>query len=286
MSRYSRNYRTQEAPDNHDRWMVSYADFITLLFAFFVVMYAISVSKEGEFTVVSESIQEAFNSGSSQKDENSEEVSQEANNVIDLQGGSGLLPENNSLTEPVVELSESMEHLQNLANQAVMQPVVDEVEKTLQSLLESGGVNITSDDLWMKIDIESEVLFESGFAALHQKATPTMHALANVLKKFPHSVQVEGYTDNIPIQNETYPSNWELSAARAASVVHLFTQSGVDPRRMSAIGYGEFRPLGSNNTAQGRSKNRRVSIIVLADSQVGRLVDIQQQFKQSADLKP
>jgi len=284
MSRYNRKRHMEQDPDIHDRWMVSYADFITLLFAFFVVMYAISISQEGSFRTVSDSIEQAFNPEFSEKSKRDDSLTDsDGLSIIGLEGGEGVLPETELAIVDGPELSTSMEKLQELASQGVMVPVVGEVEQTLQSLIDEGSVTITSDDLWMQIDIESNVLFDSGFAALHQAVTPTMRALAGVLNKFPHSVQVEGYTDNVPIKNEIYPSNWELSAARAASVVHLFSQNGLDPQRMSAVGFGEFRPVADNETPSGRAKNRRVAIIVLADSQAGRLIDIQQQLTPSQE---
>ena len=281
MSRSQQRKASLEEPDNHERWMVSYADFITLLFAFFVVMYAISISQEGNFRVLSESIEEAFEPAKYEEEVEKYDSPSTSEVPIDMGGIEGEeLEESTAQETPPAPLSPSMERLQALASQALMDPVVNEVEQTLQALIEQGGVKITSDDLWMQIDFESEVLFDSGFAALHQQIRPTLGSLADVLKQFPHAVQVEGYTDNIPIQNETFPSNWELSAARAASVVHLFTQSGVDPKRMSAVGYGEFRPLGENDTAVGRAKNRRVSIVILADKGAGRLVDLQQRLEE------
>ena len=165
-----------------------------------------------------------------------------------------------------------------LASQGIMEPVVDKVEEALKTFIEEGGIHITSDDLWVQIDIESGLLFESGFSRLNDRVVPTMRSLAKVLDTFPYRIQVEGYTDNIPIQNEIYPSNWELSAARSASVVHLFARNGVDPERMSAVGFGEFRPVAENDTPQGRAKNRRVVIVVLADQLAGRLTTLQQQL--------
>lgn len=277
-SRSAQRRRLRQEPDNHERWMVSYADFITLLFAFFVVMYAISISQEGSFRVLSDSLEEAFNPVEEEL-EGIYDSPSTSEVPIDMGGTEGEELEESVAQQPPPEpLSPSMERLQALASQDLMDPVVKEVEQTLQALIEQGGVNITSDDLWMQIDFGSEVLFESGFASLHQQVQPTMRALAAVLQQFPHAVQVEGYTDNVPIQNEIFPSNWELSAARAASVVHLFTQSGVDPQRMSAIGYGEFRSIAENTTPEGRAKNRRVSVVILADKGAGRLVDLQQRL--------
>lgn len=282
MTRKYRKRHMEQDPDIHERWMVSYADFITLLFAFFVVMYAISISKEGSLSVVSDSIERAFTPQDTSKsvaEDDAASSTESSLSVIDLNGGEGVLEGHESPSPPVPEISESMAKLQELATQGVMKPVVDEVEKALESLIEEGGVNITSDDLWVQIDIESNLLFESGLAQLNNNVTSTMRSLARVLEQFSHNIQVEGYTDNVPIQNETYPSNWELSAARSASVVHLFAQSGVDPKRMSAVGFGEFRPVAENDTPQGRAKNRRVVIVVLADQQAGRLIELQQQLQ-------
>jgi chemotaxis protein MotB len=102
-----------------------------------------------------------------------------------------------------------------------------------------------------------------------------------VLKKLPNSIDVEGHTDNIPIKNELFPSNWELSASRAASVVHLFTRYGVNPKRLSSIGYAEFRPVASNATSEGRLRNRRVKIVVLADKNARRIVEIDRDIGQA-----
>ncbi len=279
MSRFYRHRQLEQDPDIHERWMVSYADFITLLFAFFVVMYALSMTHEGSFRVLSDSLEQAFNPQIEQGLSSNEVEPKSSDNLVDLGGTKGVLDGGSGVIEAIPELSDSMEKLQELASQQLMAPIEEEVQQTLFALIESGGVNITSEDLWMQIDIESGVLFESGRAKLQSTIIPTMQALASTLKKFHHHVQVEGYTDDVPIQNDVYPSNWELSAARAASVVHLFTQNGVDPERMSAVGYGEFRPIADNESAEGRAKNRRVVIVILADKQAGRLIDLQQQLK-------
>ena len=231
MARKYRKRHLEQDPDIHDRWMVSYADFITLLFAFFVVMYALSISEEGRFKVLSESIEQAFTPEKilQTSPEDNPASANDSSSVIDLNRGDALLDGNDVPESPVVEISESMEKLQELASQGIMEPVVDKVEEALKTFIEEGGIHITSDDLWVQIDIESGLLFESGFSRLNDRVVPTMRSLAKVLDTFPYRIQVEGYTDNIPIQNEIYPSNWELSAARSASVVHLFARNGVDP---------------------------------------------------------
>jgi chemotaxis protein MotB len=113
--------------------------------------------------------------------------------------------------------------------------------------------------------MKSKMLFESGSARLSRDALTVLRNVADILKPLPNQILVEGHTDNVPIRTIAFPSNWELSAARAASVVHLFTRQGVDSSRLAAIGYGEFRPVGDNETEEGRQKNRRVALIMMTE---------------------
>jgi len=114
------------------------------------------------------------------------------------------------------------------------------------------------------VEIRTDVLFPSASAALVSDAVPIMTKLAHTLQPFPNPIRIEGYTDDLPINSDRFPSNWELSAARAASVARLFTSLAIDPRRLTVTGYGEFRPIADNKTAEGRDKNRRVVLVVLA----------------------
>lgn len=155
-----------------------------------------------------------------------------------------------------------------------MAQVVTEVQGAMQDLIAAGDIKISSDELWVEIDIKSQILFDSGSALLQPTAMPVLEKLSGVLNKFNHSIQVEGFTDNVPIANAVYPSNWELSAARAANVVHLFMNNGVNPSRMAAIGFGEHRPIADNATLDGRMQNRRVAIVVLADDSARRILDL------------
>jgi chemotaxis protein MotB len=132
--------------------------------------------------------------------------------------------------------------------------------------------DLISDDLvsvrrmqsWLEVEIRTDVLFPSASAALVSDAVPIMTKLAHTLQPFPNPIRIEGYTDNLPINSDRFPSNWELSAARAASVARLFTSLAIDPKRLTVTGYGEFRPIADNKTAEGRDKNRRVVLVVLA----------------------
>ena len=128
--------------------------------------------------------------------------------------------------------------------------IADEVAKKLKPLVDKDIVNIHKTNKGVEIEIKSNILFGSGQAVLQRSAKPALLQIADVLKSLKNPVNVEGFTDNIPIQTLVFPSNWELSAARAASVVHLFSNSGIKPQRMSAIGYGEFKPIASNATEE------------------------------------
>jgi chemotaxis protein MotB len=255
-----RKYKDEEQNKN-DRWLVSYADFITLLFAFFVVMYSVSSVNEGKYRVLSDSITSAF------------ELSQDG---ISVQLESPLKP-------PIIEHDITINNqphvlIKNnypnnwsgiLANEKAkdsLNRIAARVENSLAKLINKNLVYVKKNDLWIEVEIKSSILFSSGSSYLSDNSRPLLKELAKVLNQYGNQIQVEGFTDNIPIQTSEFPSNWELSASRAASVVRLLSREGVDPARMSAVGYGEFRPMASNSTPLGRSKNRRVKIIILSNS--------------------
>ena len=253
--------KKQEEHENHERWLVSYADFITLLFAFFVVMYSISSVNEGKYRVLSDSISAAFDPSRA---------------GLPIKLSSPLKP-------PILErdmLSSSPSSAAMDSNYPSMatgpQPtrqdrinlrkISKQVEKSLADLIDQDLIRVKRNDLWVEIEIKSSILYKSGSARLSRQATPVLKKIARTLAKFPNQIQVEGFTDNVPIRTPTYPSNWELSAARAASVVHLFTQAGVPAKHLSAIGYAEHKPIASNKTAKGRQKNRRINIVVQSEA--------------------
>ena len=134
----------------------------------------------------------------------------------------------------------------------------------MSDLVEDELIQVRRDKRWIEVEIKSSILFESGRAELSEQSIPILRQLADKFKPLDNVIHVEGFTDNVPISNFDYFSNWELSAARAASVVHLFTGLGVDPQRMAAIGYGEFRPVASNETLEGRARNRRVVLVIMS----------------------
>lgn len=273
--------KPHEEHENHERWLVSYADFITLLFAFFVVMYAISSVNEGKYRVLSDALVAAFRS--SPKSLQPIQVgSLSKAPVISTAQEDHRKPAMMRLPKMYISQSETLEGLvrdplmdeqytegSDLAN---IGKIADAVEQALESLVEKGVITITRNALWIEVEIRDSILFPSGSARLQDEARPVLEELAHILMDFPNPVRVEGYTDNVPINTIVYPSNWELSAARATSVIRLFAGTGIPPQRMVAQGYGEYRPVADNNTPEGRAKNRRVVIVVLADKEVERLL--------------
>ncbi len=250
MALYRRRRRRRESdePDNHDRWLVSYADFITLLFAFFVVMYAISSVSEGKYRVMSDSIVYAFRSVPGA---NSGATS------MGIPGESALPAIPIRRNPPRIRTEEAQpakkEHLRNLAK---------DINQALAPLMAEGKVRVTEGALTITVDINASVLFAPGEARLDLGAVRALGTVGRVLAATDFPIVVEGHTDNIRISTPQFPTNWELSAARAASVVRLFIDTAVDPRRLTATGYADQRPVADNATAEGRQRNRRVAITI------------------------
>ncbi|MCF6234871.1 MAG: flagellar motor protein MotD [Gammaproteobacteria bacterium] len=270
--------KRQEEHINHERWLISYADFITLLFAFFVVMYSVSSVNEGKYRVLSDSLSAAFSDPKrSMEPIQVGQVSREGLSSISTIGdgqGSGLL----SLPQ-IPNLDKNQTEADHQKGKEALNDISSLIEGTLSDFIENGDIEITRNDLWIEIDIKSSLLFPSAMATLQPAAVKILKSLSSILKSYQNPIHVEGFTDSIPIKTIIFPSNWELSASRAASVVQLLTQTGVNPSRMAAIGYGPYRPIASNDTAIGRSKNRRIVLVVLADERVQRILTEQLRTK-------
>ncbi len=157
-----------------------------------------------------------------------------------------------------------MEDGRILEREKAMIAVADQIETAVAPLMEEGLLSVKRTKDWVEVEINTSVLFTSGSASPSAQAVPVLRGLAEILGPMPNRIHVEGFTDNLPIKTSVYPSNWELSAARAGSVVRLFDLYGVDPSRMAAIGFGEHRPVSDNATAEGPARNLRVVIVNLA----------------------
>ncbi|MCU7939690.1 MAG: flagellar motor protein MotD [gamma proteobacterium symbiont of Bathyaustriella thionipta] len=246
--------RRKKKPEEHvnlERWLVSYADFITLLFAFFVVMYAISSVNEGKYRVLSDTLNDVFQSRPTSA------TPIEFDNA--LQDQPSMAEDPDFIDIPVPENDKNLTPPEN----PELETLSKEISKAVQPLINDDLINIKKTDFWLEIDIKSSILFGSVDAQLSEDAEDVLASIALLIKDYPNDVQVEGFTDNVPIKTKFFPSNWELSSSRAASVVHLFEEEGVDPKRMQAIGYGEHRPRAENTTEAGRNTNRRVNLVIL-----------------------
>jgi chemotaxis protein MotB len=138
-----------------------------------------------------------------------------------------------------------------------------QVQDAMRALIDAKLITVRRENMWLEIEINTDILFPSGAGAFSPTAEPVLDKLAEVLRPFPNPIRVEGHTDDRPIHTGPFPSNWELSAARAASVVHQFTKQGIDPLRLEIVGFGEFHPRQPNDSSEGRNANRRVAVLVL-----------------------
>lgn len=241
----SRRRRPKEEEQEHlDRWLVSYADFITLLFAFFVVMYSLSVINEGKYRLLSNSIVAAFNKN----------VVQVEVTPIASTGVPQML-----LNKPSIAINPKHEEEKRRAK-VKMRDIAREVMDAMGPMAKEGQVRVTEGLLGITIEINASLLFSPGEAKIALPAAAALSSVAQVLAPTDFPIIVEGHTDNLPISTQQFPSNWELSGARASSVVRLFIDSGVAAKRLTATGYADQRPVDDNATAEGRTRNRRVAI--------------------------
>lgn len=262
----------------HEAWAIPYGDLLTLLLAFFVAMYAVSVVDADKYQVLSQSLSTAFSVPTAVDPiQVGEPTLEEAPISEDVPRSlappeviSGQMPQPRPELDPLSPTAVALAAILGQVSEAERVKIITEIQgmsEELQSamgeLIKEGRIQIKRQPYWIEIAINSNLLFSSGSATLDPAARPMLVEIAQRLKGHDVRIHVEGHTDNRPISNVIYPSNWELSSGRAATVVNLFAQNGVDPEQMVAIGYGEFHPVAPNDTEEGRARNRRVSIIVL-----------------------
>jgi len=205
--------KESEEKENHDRWLISWADFLTLLFTFFVALYALSTVDKQKAEDLSVSLKTVFK-------------------IIDP-------PIKKDIEKP---------------------DVIKELERALSQYPE---ITIKENHRGYVIKLQDTVLFKSGEYELNESAKEILDKIVLSLRLLPNKISIEGHTDNVPVKSMTVRSNWDLSSLRALSVLYYFKDSGISPDRLSATGYGEYRPIADNETEEGRAKNRRVEIVLL-----------------------
>jgi chemotaxis protein MotB len=278
----------KEKPQNHERWIISYADFTTLLLATFVVMYAVSSINSSKFQEMAEAFSTAF-----------------IGKVSTIRA-SGMAAANKApfdympspVHTPVITREEQIKHLPPALRQQVERQVeklseaYEKLTRLLAVMIQEGQVRVSLQPLGVVIDINAVVLFKSGKAELTSGALKLIEQVASVLKDLNYRIQVNGFTDNAPIHTAQFDSNWDLSATRAISVVKRFVLDGVDPALLVGAGYGEYHPVASNNTSEGMGMNRRVSIVVVSPVegedplQTPLLGDVQERGDKAEDVAP
>ena len=228
--------------NNHDRWLITYADLITLLMIFFVVMYAVSKVDQTKFQTLSVSLSQAL----------------QTDDRIQLEGAPSLLQnasENDKKSEQEKREAE--------------QKRLDELKKQLEAYVDgqglAGQINVLETSRGVQLTLNDAALFASGNADVKQDAVRLLNGLAPFLKLVSNPIAVEGHTDDVPIVNAKYRSNWELSSQRAINVLHAFEAAGVPHARLSAEGYADTKPLAANDSEANRAVNRRVNLIVLRE---------------------
>ena len=245
--------KKHEEHANHERWLVSYADFITLLFAFFVVMFAVSQvdsQKMGRFV---ESVNVAFEYRG---------VFPESSGLpIPMQGGPAMASMRPSIAPPKLDFA-GAHSLSRRGN---------DVKKAVESMIDRAGlggkVRVRSDRRGVTVSLTEACFFDPGSAVVRDQARETLRAIGEVLRDTKVPLVVEGHTDSVPIRTALFRSNWELSTARATTILaYLIDDLKFDPARMAAAGYGEYRPIAVNTTPEGRAQNRRVDLVVLTES--------------------
>jgi chemotaxis protein MotB len=247
----ARRSRRQDE-ENHERWLISYADFITLLFALFVVLYAISKVDEGKYKEFGNSLSFVFGAPSLSKPGVLEPVK------------TGTQSEQELLLKALVEKRNARLAEQQRKQNESMQTLVTNLNQVMAPLVKSELVNVSQSPRGVVIDINASALFEQGEATIQRSAMRPLIAVAKVLETGTEVIEVEGNTDDIPIYTPQFASNWELSAVRASSVVRLFIEQGVAAARLRAVGLAEFHPIASNDTVEGRARNRRVTVTIVA----------------------
>ncbi|MDZ7729039.1 MAG: OmpA family protein [Dehalococcoidia bacterium] len=232
----SRRRKEEEAqPENHERWIVSYADMLTLLFALFVVLYTMGDPNPQKLEQVRTSLDRAFQIGVLTSSDGASPI---------FEGGGGLTPSINEIREnDIADIAETLKPFSGLG---------------------SDGVQVRSDGQSITVSLADNMLFASGSAALEPDSREVLDEVATLLGAMPNNVRVEGHTDNVPVNHPDYPTNWELSSARANTVVRfLVDEGGIEADRLSAAAFADTQPLASNDTPEGRALNRRADIVIL-----------------------
>ncbi len=248
--------KTHASHENHERWLVSYADFITLLFAFFVVMFATSHTDKAHAKAVSEAIKKALDHGALQTQ------------LAAVLGNSADKPEKGKTVQhgPGGVRTKLVQKESNPLEAAPLTSAMKVLTDNLHEEIAAGNIHLKLEARGLVIGLQTAAFFPSGGDGVAADAYPSIAKLAAVLNKVPNALRLEGHTDSIPISTARFQSNWELSAARGIAMLRLLSgKYGVDSQRMAVVGYADNAAVDSDATEQGRERNRRVDIVIVSD---------------------
>lgn len=287
--------RFEEPEENADRWLVSYADFITLIFAFFVMMYSVSSVQEKKLMALSQSVGTALGLTATANALPETLNAPLPQLVTRLAEPVKLVVEPINLVPmpPMIELANAPDLLQTLLKEPpsadeqqahqeqqslvrhkqAMSHMANQLEQKLAALISQGKIHIVQSNWGISIEINASLLFAPAEAKLSHESLDTLKAIADLLKQQDYLIRVEGHTDDKPIKTPNFPSNWELSSARATGVVRHLIGLGIASKRLSAIGYGDTRALADNAQTEGRNRNRRVQLMVFAEDNLSGSAD-------------
>jgi len=283
-----RRLRHNTSKNQHtERWLVSYADYMTIMFAFFVVMYAIAINKNEDFQILSDSLEQVF-----------EKSAREQQQVGTGVNGTGILTDRVSPEKDILygesirkdeqgpELLDGQSETSNIDKKHLGKPLDSLLTKLQSALIDEirdGEASLELHQDWLIIELSSGMLFSSGSAVAQQRAKEVVGFVRDIIAPVDNYIRVRGYTDNEGIRNEMFRSNWELSVARATSILVELESLGINPARMAIEGYGEYSPFASNDTEQGRAENRKV---VVALSKYGLPPEEPQSTEQESQNQP
>ncbi|PWN54971.1 OmpA family protein [Abyssibacter profundi] len=244
---------------NTESWAIPYGDLVTLLLAFFVVMYATSTANEGKYRVLSDALNAAF-AGAPRT------IDPTLSQGTPMKAGQHLVESPSAFDSPTFAQSAAVQpatrHPDSAPGVTTLDLLEEAVVRDLRRRIFSEQVFVKRTAKGLEVELDADLLFASGVAEISTEAETLIRHLAGILTPYPNGITVEGHTDNEPIRTLRFPSNWELSAARAVSVVRLLTDSGIGPARLSVQGYGEFQPIADNSSGAGRARNRRVVLVI------------------------
>lgn len=260
--------KRKEEHANHERWLVSYADFITLLFAFFVVLYSSAQVDKRRVGQLSMAIQVAFQEmgifeASNTKPEIANTEPMPFSNVQMIENAPRVHDINRLVPTPKGELLAAPDHNAE-PDRSTMDDIQKELEESLATQIRKHTVTVSPTKEGIVVSLREIGFFDSGSVALRPDAQSPLDSFVKVIAPRRVRIRIEGHTDNVPIHNSRFDSNWELSTARATEIIKLFiSRYGITPDRLSASGYGEYYPVASNDTPEGRAMNRRVDLVIL-----------------------